>query len=81
MGDNLANAILALNAVMARNHAIPLPTFSGGSYEDPIKWYEEIERISRANGYNNEYKQQIIGAYLKDSAATWYDANRNDIQT
>src|SRR6266516_3036483 len=81
MGDPLANAILALNAAMARSHAIPLPTFSGESYEDPIKWFEEIERISRANGYNDEYKQQVIGAYLKDSAATWYDANRLAIQS
>src|SRR5438105_7974096 len=64
-----------------RRHTISTRDWSSDVCSSDLKWFEEIETISRANGYNHEYKQQLIGAYLKDSAATWYDANRLAIQS
>src|SRR5947209_6704028 len=79
--QNLAATLTALNHTLTRSHVIPLPTFHGGSHEDPVKWYEEVERTSLSNAYANDYKQQIIGAFLKDGAATWYDGVRAGIQS
>ena len=54
---NLAATLTALNNTLTRSHVIPLPTFYGGSHEDPVKWYEEVERISQSNAYDAVYKQ------------------------
>jgi len=72
-------ALQALTAQLARNHAVSLPVFAGTSHEDPVKWLEEVNRISRANGFDGAYKLQIIGAYIKDAAAIWYDGDRANI--
>ena len=77
--QQMDQALRAITAQLARNHAVPLPTFGGTSHEDPVKWLEEVNRISAANGFDNAYKLQIIGAYLRDAAATQYDGDRANI--
>ncbi len=78
---NLAATLTALNNTLTRSHVIPLSTFHGGSHEDPVKWYEEVERISQSNAYDAAYKQRVIGAFLKDGAASWFDGVRGNIQS
>ena len=77
MGDVMANALIALTAQLVRNHSVPLPTFAGKSQEDPIQWFNEYNRISTANGYDDAYKLRMVGASFKDSAAVWYDGQQN----
>jgi len=54
--------------------------YHGGPNDDPVEWFDEIERLSTANGYDAAYKQRVIGAYLKGTAATWYDTDQGNIQ-
>ena len=73
--QDLANALeRVLTNLRERfpNMNAPLSNFNGSIHEDPVKWLDDYNRISMANGYDEEQKLTIVGAYLTDSAATWY---------
>lgn len=92
--QDLANALQGVLANLANripNTSAPLPTFSGSAHEDPVKWLDDYNRISTANGYNGAQKLAIVGAYLTESAAIWHttqqgmnnwnDGNNNSFET
>ena len=54
--QNLAAILIALNNTLTRSHVIPLSTFYGESHEDPVRWYEEVERTLLSNAYDAAYK-------------------------
>ena len=47
--------------------------FSGREIEDPNNWLERFNRIANANKWNYTRRFQIIGGYLTEVAAKWYD--------
>jgi len=52
-----------------------LPHFYGGN-QDPIAWLEEFTRACNANGIANNRKLEVVPAYLKGAASTWWNANQ-----
>ena len=52
-----------------------LPYFYGGS-QDPISWLEEFTKSCNANGINNARKIEVVPAYLKGPAASWWTVNQ-----
>jgi len=52
-----------------------LPYFYGGN-QDPIKWLEEFTRSCNANGITNARKLEVVPAYLKGPASTWWTTNQ-----
>ena len=76
---NVQNAVNNLNATVTANNnvlqnrgqVVPIPTFSGGN-QDPVTWLNEFNLACAANGWNVARKLQVVPAYLKGPAATWY---------
>src|ERR1044072_7103947 len=52
-----------------------LPYFYGGS-QDPISWLEEFTKSCNANGINDARKIEVVPAYLKGPAASWWTTNQ-----
>ena len=52
-----------------------LPIFYGGN-QDPIAWLEDFTRSCNANGIQNARKLEVVPAYLKGSASTWWNTNQ-----
>ncbi|GBC00337.1 hypothetical protein RclHR1_03820002 [Rhizophagus clarus] len=52
-----------------------LPYFYGGN-QDPIAWLEDFTRACNANGIANNRKLEVVLAYLKSAASTWWNANQ-----
>ena len=52
-----------------------LPSFSGGN-QDPVAWLREFEQACDANGIDDARKIQVVPAYLKGAASTWWTNNR-----
>ena len=52
-----------------------LPHFNGGD-QDPITWLRNFTNACNANGINNNRKLEVVPAYLKGAAATWWDTNQ-----
>ncbi|GET53772.1 hypothetical protein GLOIN_2v1869520 [Rhizophagus irregularis DAOM 181602=DAOM 197198] len=88
-GNNMQNVNNALNnlnaAVTANNNAMlnwevqaaPVPTFYGGN-QDPITWLNEFNNACAANGWNAARKLQVVPAYLKGTAAVWWQTVVNN---
>ncbi|RGB23695.1 hypothetical protein C1646_774144, partial [Rhizophagus diaphanus] len=88
-GNNMQNVNNALNnlnaAVTANNNAMQnrgmqaaaVPTFYGGN-QNPITWLNEFNNACAANGWNAAQKLQIVPAYLKGVAATWWQTVVNN---
>ena len=52
-----------------------LPCFYGGN-QDPVAWLEDFTRACNANGIQNARKLEVVPAYLKGAASTWWNANQ-----
>ena len=52
-----------------------LPYFYGGN-QDPVAWIEDFTRACNANGIGNARKLEVVPAYLKGAASTWWNANQ-----
>ncbi|GBC47626.2 hypothetical protein GLOIN_2v1869520 [Rhizophagus irregularis DAOM 181602=DAOM 197198] len=52
-----------------------LPSFYG-SNQDPVAWFEDFTRACNANGIANGRKLEVVPAYLKGAASTWWNANQ-----
>ncbi|EXX73665.1 hypothetical protein RirG_058310 [Rhizophagus irregularis DAOM 197198w] len=52
-----------------------LPYFYGGN-QDPVAWLEDFTRSCNANGIANVRKLEVVPAYLKGAASTWWNANQ-----
>ncbi|CAB5182257.1 hypothetical protein RhiirA5_417163 [Rhizophagus irregularis] len=55
-----------------------LPTFSGENQQDPVAWLRDYNAVSEANGWNNVQKLQVLPAYLRSTAAEWYQSLKQD---
>ena len=49
-----------------------------GDSQDPISWLEDFENAATANGLTDNRKLQVVPAYLKGAAATWFAGRRAD---
>ncbi|EXX63867.1 hypothetical protein RirG_148260 [Rhizophagus irregularis DAOM 197198w] len=52
-----------------------LPYFYGGN-QDPVTWLEDFTRSCNANGIANVRKLEVVPAYPKGAASTWWNANQ-----
>lgn len=52
-----------------------LPYFYGGN-QDPVAWLEDFTRFCNANGIANGRKLEVVPAYLKGAASTWWNTNQ-----
>ena len=52
-----------------------LPHFYGGD-QDPISWMEDFTRACDANGITDAHKLNVVPAYLKGAASTWWTTNQ-----
>jgi hypothetical protein len=52
-----------------------IPSFFGGN-QDPVAWLEEFTRACNANGMTDARKLQVVPAYLKGPASTWWNTNQ-----
>ena len=50
-----------------------------GDTQDPVGWLQDFENTCQANAINDNRKMQIVGAYLKGTAAIWL-ANKRLIE-
>ncbi|PKK66787.1 hypothetical protein RhiirC2_784341 [Rhizophagus irregularis] len=46
----------------------------GENQQDPIAWLRDYNAASEANGWNNVQKLQVVPAYLRPTAAEWYQS-------
>ncbi|PKC52987.1 hypothetical protein RhiirA1_404605, partial [Rhizophagus irregularis] len=44
--------------------------------QDPVAWLEDFTRACNANGIANGRKLEVVPAYLKGAASTWWNANQ-----
>ncbi|CAB4443311.1 unnamed protein product [Rhizophagus irregularis] len=52
-----------------------LPQFYGGN-QDPVAWLEDFTRACNANGIQNARKLEVVPAYLRGAASTWWNSNQ-----
>lgn len=75
-GQALANNTAAVVGQPRREGRIAdIPSFHGGN-QDPVAWLEEFTRACDANGMTNARKLQVVPAYLKGPASTWWSTNQ-----
>jgi hypothetical protein len=80
---NLATAIQAqanTPATQREANLVKIEPFYGDD-QDPIGWIEEFEKAAIANGYTDARKLQIVQAYLKGTATTWFHERQNNPAT
>jgi polyhydroxyalkanoate synthesis regulator phasin len=66
------------NALQNRGfQAVPIPSFYEGN-QDPITWLNEFNNARAVNGRNAARKLQIVPAYLKGTAAVWWQTVVNN---
>ena len=53
--------------------------FYGRDEENPVEWIEEFNRIADANNWKNDRKLLIAAAYLRETAAEWYEDDKENI--
>ncbi|CAB4398831.1 unnamed protein product [Rhizophagus irregularis] len=61
----------------------PVPQNNGGNQNnninnDPVAWLRDYNAAAEANGWNNVQKLQVVPAYLRSTAAEWYQSLRQD---
>lgn len=72
----LNNNTAAINNPPRREMRVAeLPYFYGGS-QDPVSWLEEFTQSCNANGIANARKIEVVPAYLKGPAASWWTTNQ-----
>lgn len=72
----LVNNTAAVNNPPRREGRVAdLPYFYGGD-QDPVSWMRDFTNACNANGINNNRKLEVVPAYLKGAAATWWDTNQ-----
>jgi hypothetical protein len=72
----LANNTNAVNNPPRREGRVAdLPSFYGGN-QDPVAWLDEFTRACNANGIQNARKLEVVPAYLKGAASTWWTTNQ-----
>lgn len=78
---NLSNSVTMSNTTIleasAANRQPVMPKFSPPTNFNPatsnvISFIQTFEKAAIANGWNNEYKINYLGAYLSDAANAWY---------
>jgi len=52
-----------------------LPYFYGGN-QDPVAWLEDFTRACNVNGIQKARKLEVVPAYLKGAAFTWWNLNQ-----
>ena len=71
-----ANAqIMNANPPQRESRIADLPYFYSGN-QDPISWMEDFTRACNANRINDNRKLEVVLAYLKNSASTWWTTNQ-----
>jgi hypothetical protein len=70
-----ANTQAVANPPRRELRVADLPYFYAGN-QDPLAWIEEFEKACNANGISNDRKIQVVPAYLKGAAATWWTTNQ-----
>ena len=72
----LAGNTQAINNVPRREGRVAeLPYFYGGN-QDPVAWLEDFTRACNANGIGDARKLEVVPAYLKGAASTWWTTNQ-----
>lgn len=72
----IGNNTNALGAVPAGEQKIvSVPVFKGGD-QDPVSWLEDFTRACNANGIQDARKLQVVPAYLRGPASTWWTTNQ-----
>jgi len=72
----LVNNTAAVNNPPRREGRVAdLPYFFGGD-QDPISWLRDFTNACNANGINDNRKIEVVSAYLKGAATTWWDTNQ-----
>ena len=56
-----------------------LSEYHGKSGEDVTVWYEEVDRVVRANNWRDARVHTIIAAYLRGAAADYYEKQRVNV--
>jgi hypothetical protein len=71
--QNNTNALA--NQSMRETKIVGITNFCGGN-QDPISWLEEFTRACNANGTSDARKLNVVPAYLKGPASTWWTMNQ-----
>lgn len=83
----LTQALPALRQVLTQNtnavnnpprresKVADIPIFYGGN-QDPYEWYQDFDRSCNANGITDARKLEVVPAYLKGAASTWWSQNQ-----
>jgi hypothetical protein len=60
---------------------VKIATFHERDDEDPIEWLEHILKAAEANRWSDQLnrRKDILAAFLKDAAATWFEGDRANI--
>ena len=67
--------VLNANPPRRETRVVDLPYFYGGN-QDPVGWLEGFTRACNANGINDNRKLEVVPAYLKNAASTWWTTNQ-----
>lgn len=71
--NNNTNAVA--NPLRRELRVAELSYFYGGS-QDPVSWLEEFSKSCNANGIADARKIEVVPAYLKGPAASWWTTNQ-----
>ncbi len=69
----LTGANLGINHINKESNHVKPTEFGGIEVEDPNKWLECYNRITKANKWSEHRRFQIIGGYLVGAVTRWYD--------
>ena len=78
--DVILQFLQAIQQLLGQRNVVTLPQFKD-DLQDPVTWLEDFGRAADANQYDANYKFQIVGEFLQDSAATWFsEVTANEAQ-
>ena len=66
------------NLTRESTHITP-PNYHGRMDEDPLDWVDQFEIAKNANSWGNDRAADIAAGCMKDAAARWYLANKDQI--
>ena len=76
LNETLARVPTMREATPKESKIVDIPIFKGGD-DDPVIWFEAFERACVANNISNARKLHIVPNFLKATALTWYNQNKN----
>ncbi|PKY51445.1 hypothetical protein RhiirA4_468494 [Rhizophagus irregularis] len=56
----------------------PAESANGENQQDSVTWLRDYNAASVANGWNNVQKLKVVPAYLRSTAAEWYQSLKQD---